>query len=336
MGRFTLPDPPARQAFMHAVAGALGTDDRPLSPLQDRLLRSTVQRFSGHDPVPGAFEPMPAAEAAALITDEGDRQTLAQLVTVLELVEHPLPPEVEKHTEHYLRDMGIAQPNIEILRDTAQQHLALLHADVLRNSWYTERTIAGIFHGKLLELARSKLAYYGVGTDAAIAERWRGLADCPAGSWGRGVHDFYTAWGFPFPGEKRGIYEIGARHDWVHVLADYDTSPEGEIDVFAFIAGTMTDRKGFVQFIFTLALFQNATIDTVGGKKVAIARADTLDDPVAADRLVDALYRASLCTADPMGGVDLWAHADEPLDELRSRWNVVDKQVPGPGALPAA
>ena len=46
--------------------------------------------------------------------------------------------------------------------------------------------------------------------------------------------------GFPFPGEPGGIYEVGALHDWVHVLTDYNTSPEGEIDVFAFIAATMS------------------------------------------------------------------------------------------------
>ena len=66
--------------------------------------------------------------------------------------------------------------------------------------------------GRLLELARSKLAYSGVAADPEIAHRWEALRDLPAGSWGRGVADFYERHGFPFPGEEHGIYEIGARH----------------------------------------------------------------------------------------------------------------------------
>jgi hypothetical protein len=95
----------------------------------------------------------------------------------------------------------------------------------------------------------------------------------------------------------------------------------------------MGDPKGFVNFLFTLALFQNASIDTVGGKKVLIARADTLDDDGAADRLADALWRAERCTADPMGTVDVWTHADRPLDELRIEWAIPPKGTPGPGAM---
>ena len=83
------------------------------------------------------------------------------------------------------------------------------------------------------------------------------------------------------------------------------------------------------EFLFTLALFQNASIRTVGGKRVAIARADTLDDPGAPDRLADALWRAAQCTVDPMGGIDVWTHADRSLAELRAEWH-----IPPPTPIP--
>jgi hypothetical protein len=95
----------------------------------------------------------------------------------------------------------------------------------------------------------------------------------------------------------------------------------------------MSDQRGFIQFVFTLALFQNASVDTVGGKHIPIARADTLADPGALDRLADSFWRASQCTADVMGGVDHFSLAGVPLDELRQRWNVVPKGVAGPGAF---
>ncbi|MGI9577181.1 MAG: hypothetical protein ACR2OH_03170, partial [Microthrixaceae bacterium] len=205
--------------------------------------------------------------------------------------------------------------------------------DLIRNSWYTEQTILGAATGKLWEYARSKLAYYGVVGDKDVARRWEALADCEPGTWGRTVADFYEVHGFPFPGEHHGIYEIGALHDWVHVLADYSTDPDGEINVFAFIAGTMSDPRGFVQFIFTLALFQNTSVGTVGGLPVQIARGDTLSDEGAADRLADAFWRASQCTADPMGGVDQFSLANESLDGIRQKWSVPPKKVDSPGAL---
>jgi hypothetical protein len=330
MGRFTLPGPERGPIFLRAAVGALTTDTHAPSDLQQAILRALVQRFTDHDPRPGSLEPIDATDAATVLDDPDLVDSLAHLVVALELLEHPLDPDVERHAETYLRALGAEPPALAVARDTAEHHLALLHADIIRSSWTTEQTIGGIFHGRLLELARSKLSYYGVGTDDAIARRWRALGECDPGTWGRGVFEFYELHAFPFPGEKHGIYEVGARHDWIHVLADYDTGPEGEIDVFAFIAGTMADPKGFVQFLFTLALFQNASVDTVGGKKVAIARADTLADPAAADRLADALWRAAQCSVDPMGGTDVWAHADRDLDELRVAWDIPPKQVPGP------
>ena len=45
---------------------------------------------------------------------------------------------------------------------------------------------------------------------------------------------------------------LGARHDWIHVLAGYETTPEGELDVFAFIAASMTDERGLVLLAITL------------------------------------------------------------------------------------
>jgi hypothetical protein len=43
------------------------------------------------------------------------------------------------------------------------------------------------------------------------------------------------------------------------------------------------------------------------------------------------MWRASLCTVDVMAGVDHFALASEPLDELRERWGIPPKGVPGPG-----
>lgn len=329
-----LPPPELAEVFIGGALGALSCGEDCPNELQLDLIQAVMDRFAAD----GArnvreIEPVPAEVVRDHISDPALLRQLANLVIVLELTMHPLTPEVERHATQYLLDIGVRSSYLAIVRDTAEHHLVRLHADLLRNSWYTEQTMEGLFKGRLGELVRSKLAYYSVTTDPVLAARWESLRDCPERSWGREVARFYDVHGFPFPGEAGGIYEVGALHDWVHVLTDYGTTPEGEIDVFAFIATTMDDERGFIQFVFTLALFQNASVDTVGGKRIPIARADTLADPGAVDRLADTFWRAAQCTADVMGGVDHFALATVPIDELRERWNVVPKGVPGPGAF---
>ncbi len=328
--------PAGRRArpFLRALAGVLTVGDHRPTAVQVRVADALVARFAG-EPLPSLAELEPAepSEIAEFMDSADLRSNLADVAVLMELTEHPASAECERHLERYLGELGIDVPDVEIARDTARDHLVRLHADLLRNSWYTEQTVDSVGSGKLWEYARSKLAYYGVAGDKRISDRWLALGDCGEGTWGRGVFDFYRVHNFPFPGEPHGIYEIGALHDWVHVLTDYGTDPEGEIDVFAFIAQTMDDDRGFVQFIFTLALFQNASVKTVGGLKVAIATSDTLDQEGVPERLADSLSRGSVCTADVMGGVDHFALAEVPLEELRRRWRIPEKRRSSLGAF---
>ncbi|MEX0767217.1 MAG: hypothetical protein WD029_01945 [Microthrixaceae bacterium] len=336
MGQFVSFSEDQVAPLFGAVLGALTWEGGSPTELQLDLLQSFLHAFASSTPLIIRELSPSSPEQAKAELQEGDLvKKCASLVTVLELTMHPLPDGLVKHSEEFLRTIGTEPKYLNILQDTAEEHTLRLHADLMRNSWYTEETIKGVFSGRLSELLRSKLSYYSLATDHELASKWRGLRNCPEGSWGHGVARFYDQHGFAFPGEKNGIYEVGAFHDWVHVLADYGPSPEGEIDVFAFIAATMQDERGFIQFIFTLALFQNATITTVGGKHVNIARADTLSEPGAVDHLVDAFWRAKQCTQDVMGGVDHFALADIPLEELRQQWGIPPKRFESPGAFEA-
>jgi hypothetical protein len=99
--------------------------------------------------------------------------------------------------------------------------------------------------------------------------------------------------------------------------------------VFALIAAAMPDPHGFTQFAMTLGLFQNGAIRHVAGKRVRIARTDTLSDPGAPARWADAMRRGAACTADVLN-VDHFAMQDLPLDEARERLGLLPKAVPGP------
>jgi hypothetical protein len=301
-----------------AFAPSGGFDD-----LQEAVLGGIATSLYGID-----LASVPVAEdGVAKHATEEERLHAVHLMVVLEFVEHPLSTSVAPSIEHYAHGLGVSQTLLRDARKLAKGHFARMYLDLQRHSWYEEETIKESVRGRWEELIRSKLAYTGVVADRLIAQKWSALRDCPAGSWGKAVADFYDRHGFPFPGERFGIYELGARHDWIHVLADYETTPEGELDVFAFIAASMQDERGLVLLAITLGLFQNGSIHHVAGKKIKIARADTLTDDGAVDRWVEAFKRGNLATTDVMGTVRLFEHKNDPLDDARERFGVVPVRV---------
>jgi hypothetical protein len=309
---------------LRGIVGALTPGGGALEPVQLGTLRAIATELWDCDLDPAAVKPAGPEEVAAALAEPWRRHRLVQLMVTLELLLHPLPRRVGREVARYARELGVDEPTVHAARRLAAHQTALMYACIQRNSWYPAQTRREIRHGELAEVVRSKLAYYGLGHDERLARRWRALGGCPEGSWGRGVFDFYRDNGFPFPGEPHGIYEVGARHDWVHVLTDYGTSPEGEIDVFAFIAAAMPDTQGFILLVVTLGIFQNGSIRHMFGKRVPCAGTDALAAELAPRRFADALRRGEACTVDVLG-LDHFAHAREPLAAVRERFNVLPR-----------
>lgn len=316
--------PPDHATAVHCVRGLLGAlrpGGRPLEPVQHDVLAALVGELWGVFEDPLTLEPIAPGDFDAGGLEPALRRRVAQTAVTLELLLHPLPPEVGDQVMRFSAALGVEEPGVRSARLMAHDQLALMYACIQRNSWYPAETRRGLRDGHLFELVRSKLAYYALARDPEIARRWRGLGDLPAGTWGRGVFDFYRANRFPFPGERHGIYEIGAEHDWVHVLTDYGTTPEGEIDVFAFIAASMPDPQGFVLLVVTLGIFQNGSIRHMFGRAVPTAGTDALSATGAPRRFAEAVRRGECCGVDVLG-IDHFALAELPLAEARARFGV--------------
>ena len=310
------------RALLGAVRGPF-EETGGSTQLESRLLDAIGERVLHVDP-PTA-EPLTPEGARAALADPDLRRRAVELMVVLELTRHPLPEQVEESVARYARALGVEEPMVHAAREFAERHIAHLYADLQRFTWYTEEVEHSMLHGGFWRIVRSKLAYQGFAADPAIARKWEALADCSPGTWGRAVADFYAAHRFPFPGQKHGITELGAHHDWVHVLAGYGTTPEDELDVFAFISAASEDSHAFTLLVTTLALFQNGAITHVAGKKVAIACQDALEAPGAADRFADALARGAACSVDALA-LDHFAYQDEPLDAVRRRFLVTPRK----------
>ena len=174
--------------------------------------------------------------------------------------------------------------------------------------------------------------------DTALYDRWAALEDCPDGSLGHGVWRFYRARGFTFPGRPNSAPPTLAQHDWIHVLADYGSTVESEIEVFGLIARTNDDPTAFSLLAMVLGLFETGYLYGAAKGFFEYDRGHLSRD---ADRmglrLGDAMYRGAKIAwhLDDNGrsnetdllATDWFQHADRQLDELRADFGLLDKSA---------
>ena len=165
--------------------------------------------------------------------------------------------------------------------------------------------------------------------DPELADRWAALETLGADTLGRRMWEFYQARGFAFPGQPGSAPPLLAQHDWVHVLADYGTQVESELEVFAFIARANDDPRGFSLLAMVVSLFETGYLEAGAGLFEAFPGQLSRDGM--AVRVADALRRGAL-SHGPAGepdidllAVDWFALADRPIDALRAELNVVAK-----------
>jgi hypothetical protein len=150
--------------------------------------------------------------------------------------------------------------------------------------------------------------------DPALAARWADLAQCPEGSLGLGVHRFYQARGFVHPGLPGSAPPYLAQHDWVHVLADYGTTVEAELEVFGLIARGIPDPRGFSLLAMVLGLFETGQLERAAG--LFEADAGHLSREGVAVRLGDAMRRGAVTGVDLLA-VDWFELAELPVAKVR-------------------
>ena len=115
---------------------------------------------------------------------------------------------------------------------------------------------------------------------------------------GRKVWELYRARGFAFPGSPGSAPPLLAQHDWVHVLADFGTTVESELEVFAFIARANDDMRAFSLLAMVISLFETGYLRT-GAGLFEYSTGHLSANTEVAVRLADAMRRGALCRATP-------------------------------------
>ena len=301
-----------------------------LTDTQRLLLLALVPAMTGHpavldgDPVePDGFGGLMARRTIEF------RTRIVQIMVLLALVVRPLPPELTARVAAYAREVGVEEGMLDVADRFAAGSLGLAAVDFERNgytaTWHAADTT-------VLHTSRElSTAWEASVADPDLARQWAVLEGLAEGTLGRRVTEFYRARGFAYPGLPGSAPPLLAQHDWVHVVADFGTTVESELEVFAFIARANDDMHAFSLLATLVSLFETGYLRSGAG--LFEYSPGHLSERGMAERVADAMRRGAQCT----GSVDFlrtdwFALADRTPEEVRARFGVPAKS---PGAVAA-
>jgi hypothetical protein len=238
------------------------------------------------------------------------------------LVLRPLPEEVAEQLDRFATELGVGDGMLAVARHYARGSLGLAEFDFQRNGytseWSEDRQHALHTSRTLQDAWQQSVA------DPELAGRWSALEHLPEGTLGRRITEMYRARGFAYPGTPGSAPPLLAQHDWVHVVADYGTTVESELEVFAFIARANDDPRAFSLLAMVVSLFETGYLRAGAG--LFESYPGQLSRQGVALRVADAMRRGAL-----VGGsvdflaVDWFELAPLPVDEVRRRFGIVGK-----------
>ena len=331
----TPPSAEEVQATTDGVLSAIAPEGGP-TEFQGLLIGAAFESMTGHATV---TENRPAVGPADLATalaprNEAFRTRILQTMILGALVLRPLPAEVADRIGAFARELSVDDGMLAVAQGFASGQLGLAAVDFERNGytsdWSPDRARSLHTSSELGEAWAQSV------DDPELAGRWASLEHLPADTLGRRMWEFYQARGFAFPGQPGSAPPLLAQHDWVHVLADYGTKVESELEVFALIARANDDPRGFSLLAMVVSLFETGYL--AAGAGLFEAFPGQLSRDGMAVRVADALRRGALSHGiDGEPDVDLLALdwfevADRPVEELRSAFNIVPKSA---GAIAA-
>jgi hypothetical protein len=145
---------------------------------------------------------------------------------------------------------------------------------------------------------------------------YKRLGLLPEGTLGRSYWSHMTRVGFGFPGERQGIPDSTAYHDVLHVLADNETTPHGEIQQGAFQAGNRREDGFFFLQMVLLQFHQGVQVTPV---------TPGFTGHFNPDLVLWAIHRGAQCNVDMTHQWDFWPLMALPIDEARAKVGLLPK-----------
>jgi len=328
----TPPSPDEISHIWRALVQAVGGGPSGLTPLQDILLRSVTAALTGAEDLPAPLPITPTQFAQSLERrNSAFRERVCQVMALGALVRRPPDPAAMRRVYEFCEELSISGQLLELTASYADGGFDLAVADFDRLGHLGTTLPPDLLpgpggpapSGEDVSPLRDSV-WVAQESDPELARRWTDLGGLDRGTLGRGVHDFYRARGFAFPGLPGSAPPLLAQHDWVHVLADYGTALESELEVFGYIARANDDPRAFSLLAMVVSLFETGAVHHAMG--LFDADPGHLARQGMAQRLADAMRRGALTAgSQDFMTLDWFAVADRPVDVLRRELAIPEK-----------
>jgi hypothetical protein len=291
--------------------------------VQPKLLHTLFNRLLGQDLDFEKIEPLSPTEVAGTLTTAAEREELIQLMVAIEILSNPIPERLERSVVQWATALHVHERTLLYIRELMRGELIKAVHDFYRLNWIGDLDRRSPDFEALLRHAGDKAYALTVEADATEAARWIALGSCPQGSIGRSLWEFYQMRGFTVPGQPGSVNAAVAQHDWIHVLADYGTTPMGEIEVSSFQNSTTRTPGAMLGLVGVLALFESGLMPV--SLVVTQQPGHSLSAPGGIERMAEAVARGAACNTDLLLDVDFFQHANEPLERIRARFAIQPK-----------
>jgi len=309
------------QAMSEVARAAAAGLTRPQRAMLDAFQRLLLQTDLDVD----ALAPIDPAELAKSLHVPVEARQLIRLMAALCVADGPPSlAQVDLLAAHAMA-LGVKEPAVQVLRPLAKGNLLRFRIAFMRHA-HIRIYLRNTRHilGGVLPMFRGALVAGGVlPEDTELVARFRALQELPEDTLGYEFFRHCTNEGLKLPGEKGG-FPLGALyHDFSHLLAGYDTSPEGEIKNAAFQAGFTQEDDDFFVALFALVIH-------TAGVNLAPFPVPKLPGRIGEGTLawdwLHALERGAAMKVDLSDGWDFWEVVRLPIDVVRGRLGVVPCQ----------
>ncbi|MEI7623595.1 MAG: hypothetical protein WCJ88_08565 [Actinomycetes bacterium] len=313
------------RAVVTAVSGPEGLTD-----LQHSIITADFAAMSGVHVNPDYLEPIGPVEYSKALRgrDEGFRIRMIQQMVLCALILDPLPPYIVERISRYAYELSVDEDMLRVAQEQMQGARHLIGSDFLRAGYTSLQRKSDADNAAK---ATPDVQRWAAVEDPALAAKWASLEDLGPSTLGRKVWEFYRSRGFQHPGAPGSASPYLSQHDWVHVIADYGSTVESEIEVFGLIARANDDPSGFSLLVMVLSLFETGMLSEVAIFEQAAGHL-TRNTRRMGVRMADAMYRGAIVGAK-FGGRDLmeidwFEFADRDLFDVRRMVGMPPKSEP--------
>ena len=318
---FLKPEPKWALDELRAVTMVARAARNGLAEPQRAVLEALQRSLLGTESDLDTLAPINTEDLVSIGMDGAQARQLIRLMVVVSVAEGAPSEEQVRLMSTLASGLGVEEPAVSVVGHLAKGRIIRFKFAFARHAHiriYMRNTRK--LHGGIVPAMRAALRFRGVlPEDAELAARFHAFGDFPEETLGYHFYRHCQDADLPFSGEKGGFPMGALYHDFTHVLAGYDTSPEGEMKAAAFQAGFTTDPDDFFTVLFALIIHTAGINLTPFDMPVLLGRIG--QDQLALE-VLHALERGAATKVDLGRDWNFWEDVDVPIDAVRERLGI--------------